>query len=293
MAMAQVCTTGETIGNQGHRDVAVRRGTGEAGRMTITPPGRLLQQLVTGPTLVSHVLWLERIDSTNAEVARRAAGGADAGLLVLADEQTAGRGRQGRTWHAPPGTSLMGSLLLRPGAAVEHLTLLPLLVGLALAEASETLVSGAQLSLKWPNDLLADGRKCAGILVEAPAPDVVVAGLGVNVDWRHVRRPPDLAEVTSLSQVRRGPVDRWRLLEAFAERFDLRHSAWCVEPRGFLPAYRERCATLGREVRVEQPAGRTLHGTASRITDEGALVVDADGAEVTVRAGDVHHLRHR
>lgn len=261
--------------------------------MTTAPPGRLLQRLVTGPTVVSHVVWLDRVDSTNAEVTRRAADGAPEGLLVMADEQTAGRGRQGRSWQAPPGTSLMGSLLLRPDATVEHVALLPLLIGLALVEAGETLVSGAQLSLKWPNDLLAEGRKCAGILVEVPAGGVVVAGFGVNVDWRMVQRPPALAAATSLSEVGRGRVDRWQLLSVMINRLDRRYGAWRTNPRRFLPAYRERCATLGQPVRVEQLDGRELVGTAVRINDDGALVVDVDDAAVTVRAGDVHHLRHR
>lgn len=258
------------------------------------PSGRLLQRLVTGPTLVSRVSWFDRIGSTNAEVARRAADGAEAGLLVLADEQTAGRGRQGRTWSAPAGTSLMGSLLLRTDRDLAGVALLPLLVGLALAEACEPFVSGAELSLKWPNDLLADGRKCAGILVEAPTPGVIVVGIGVNVDWRGVQRPEPLAAATSLSEVGRGPVDRWRLLPALIERVDVRHSGWCEDPAAFLPAYRERCATLGTAVRVEQADGTALLGTAARVTDGGALVVETDaGATVDLHAGEVHHLRRR
>jgi BirA family transcriptional regulator, biotin operon repressor / biotin---[acetyl-CoA-carboxylase] ligase len=261
--------------------------------MTTDPPGRLLQRLVTGPTLVSHVLWFDRIDSTNAEVSRRAQRETGEGLLVMADEQTAGRGRLGREWRAPPGTSLMGSLLLRPGGALNEVALLPLLLGLALVEAAETLVPGAQISLKWPNDLLAEGRKCAGILVEAPAPGVVVAGFGINVDWRTVVRPAELAAATSLSEVIRGRVNRWQLLSLVIERLDRRYRAWRTNPHGFLPAYRERCATLGQPVRVEQLDGRELTGTAVRVTDEGTLLVDIDGSPVTVRAGDVHHLRHR
>ena len=261
--------------------------------MTTDPPGRLLQRLVTGPTLVSHVVWFDRIDSTNAEVVRRAQGETGEGLLVLADEQTAGRGRLGREWRAPAGTSLMGSLLLRPGGMTDDVALLPLLIGLALVEAAETLVAGAQLSLKWPNDLLADGRKCAGILVEAPAPDVVVAGFGVNVDWRTVERPAALAAATSLSEAGGGRVNRWQLLSVLIRRLDRRYRGWRTSPRGFLPAYRERCATLGQPVRVEQLNGHELLGTAARVTDEGALLVDADGSAVTVRAGDVHHVRHR
>ncbi|HSK96652.1 MAG TPA: biotin--[acetyl-CoA-carboxylase] ligase [Euzebyales bacterium] len=261
--------------------------------MRTDPPGRLLQRLVAGPTFVSHVLWSDRLDSTNAEVSRRAGRGAAEGLLVLADEQTAGRGRLGRAWRAPPGTSLMGSLLLRPSAAVNDVALLPLLLGLTLVEASETLVPGTQLSLKWPNDLLVEDHKCAGILVEAPATGVVVAGFGVNVDWRTVERPPELAAATSLSEVSGGRVNRWRLLSQLIDRLDRRYRRWQADPRRFLPAYRERCATLGQPVRVEHLDGRESFGTAVRVTDEGALVIDIDGVPMTVRAGDVHHLRHR
>jgi BirA family biotin operon repressor/biotin-[acetyl-CoA-carboxylase] ligase len=253
----------------------------------------MLQRLVTGPTLVSHVLWLDRTDSTNAEVSRRAARGAAEGLLVIADEQTSGRGRLGRTWQAPPGTSLMGSVLLRPSGASDEVTLLPLLVGLALVEAAETLVPGAQLSLKWPNDLLADGRKCGGILVEVPTSGAVVAGFGVNVDWRTVTRPAELSAATSLSEEIGGRVDRWQLLSALVQRLDRRYRTWQAHPRRFLPAYRERCATLGQPVRVEQLDGRELVGTATRVADDGALLVDAGGPVIAVRAGDVHHLRHR
>jgi BirA family biotin operon repressor/biotin-[acetyl-CoA-carboxylase] ligase len=258
------------------------------------PSGRVLQRLVTGPTLVSRVVWFDRIGSTNAEVTRRAADGAEEGLLILADDQTAGRGRQGRGWSAPPGTSLMGSLLLRPDRSLTQVALLPLLVGLALVEACEPFVSGAQLSLKWPNDLLADGRKCAGILVEVAAPGVVVVGMGVNVDWRGVERPAALGTATSLSEVGRGRVDRWKLLPVLLERVDRWHAAWCQEPASFLPAYRERCATLGCDVRVDQMDGTAIEGTATQVTDDGALVVTGtDGTAAPLHAGEVHHLRHR
>lgn len=252
-----------------------------------------LRQLAAGPTLVSHAVWFDQIDSTNAEVTRRSAGGAAEGLLVIADEQHAGRGRLGRSWQAPPGTSLMLSLLLRPTATIERVALLPLLAGLALVEAGDALVAGAQLSLKWPNDLLAGPDKCAGILVEVPAPGVVAVGVGVNVDWRAARRPPELANATSLAEAAGGEVDRWQLLSVLIDQLDRHYRAWRTDPAGFLPAYRQRCSTLGRPVRVEQVNGQPLEGIALRITDDGGLVIDVDGVAVTVRAGDVHHLRHR
>lgn len=241
---------------------------------------------------MSDAVWLDHVDSTNAEATRRAADGAAEGLLVMADVQHAGRGRLGRSWQAPPGTSLMLSLLLRPTAPIEHVALLPLLAGLALVEASDTLVAGAQLSLKWPNDLLAGPRKCAGILVEVPAPGVVVVGLGVNVDWRAVQRPAALAGATSLSEVAGGEVDRWQLLHVLLNRLDRHYRSWRTDPTGFLPTYRERCSTLGQPVRVERLNGQPLEGTATRISDEGGLEIDVAGVGVTVRAGDVHHVRH-
>jgi BirA family biotin operon repressor/biotin-[acetyl-CoA-carboxylase] ligase len=255
------------------------------------PDDALLRRLTDGSTVLSEVCWNDRIGSTNAEVARRARDGVAEGLLVLADEQTAGRGRQGRPWHAPPGTSLMGSLLLRPRVDPTLLPLLPLLIGLVLAEACDESTPDAELRLKWPNDLLADGSKCAGILVEAIAPEAVIVGTGINVDWRGVGRPDVLADATSLTEAAGRPVDRWRLLSAYADRLDERYPEWLRDPRAFLPAYRARCVTVGARVRVTQLDGATLTGTAVAVDDDGALRLDCDGEPATVRAGDVHHVR--
>lgn len=268
--------------------------------MTTMRPEQMLEHLRTGPTLVSQVEWHDRVASTNAEVARRAADGAPEGLLVVADEQFAGRGRQGRRWHAPAGTSLMASLLLRPQRDLEHVALLPLLTGLAVLEAAQAVTSArhaqdtaARFALKWPNDLLVGDRKCAGILVEVPAVGVVVIGVGVNVDWRAVSRPPDVRHAVSLAEVAGDDVDRWDLLRRLVERFDHHYDRWLTDPIAVLPAYRDRCATIGRPVRVERRAGDSVLGTATAVTDDGALQLDVDGARCTVRAGDVHHLRHR
>jgi BirA family biotin operon repressor/biotin-[acetyl-CoA-carboxylase] ligase len=272
--------------------VASRRVDRVEGAMS-RPPGSVLQHLVAGPTLISQVVWFDSIGSTNAEAARRAADGAAAGLLVLADEQTTGRGRQGRRWSAPPGTSLMGSLLLRPNRPLAQVALLPLLIGLALAEACERHVSGADLRLKWPNDLLAGARKCAGILVEVPSADAVIAGVGLNVDWREVARPAGLTEATSLSEAGRGAVDRWRLLPTVIERLDVRYDAWLRDPTGFLPAYRARCATVGSAIRVAQTDGTVIEGTATGVGRDGGLSVDTGDTVIVVHAGDVHHVRSR
>lgn len=259
------------------------------------PPDELLRALSAGPSVVRHVEWHPSIGSTNDRAVALAAGGAPEVQLVLADEQTAGRGRLGRVWTAPPGSSLMGSFLLRPGAAPGALTLLPLVAGLALAETVERhlLVAGcaAEVTLKWPNDLLVDGRKAAGVLVELHG-DAVVIGLGVNVDWRGLARPAELAGATSLSEAAGAPIDRWRLLPGLVGLLTSRYAAWRSEPSAVLSAYRARCATLGREVRVALAGGAVVDGRAVAVDEDGALVVErTGGARVTCAAGDVEHVR--
>jgi len=258
----------------------------------VPPPQTLVRALVDGPSLVSAVDWHDVAGSTNALAAAAAAGGGAEGHLVLADVQTAGRGRRGRAWSAPPGTSLLLSLVTRPRVAAADLPLLTLLTGLALAEAA-----GAGTALKWPNDLLAGGRKVAGILVEAAVPvpaaagrAAAVVGVGVNVDWRGVDRPPALAGATSLAEVG-GTADRWELLDAFVASFGARYRAWQDDPRAFLPAYRERSATIGARVRVGL-RGDQVVGTATAVADDGALELRTDaGDPVRLLAGDVEHVR--
>ena len=158
-------------------------------------PEQLVASLVNGPSIVTSVRWHDRCESTNALAAEAAAAGAPPGLLVLADEQSAGRGRHGRTWSAPAGSSLLLSLLLRPVVPAPSVSLLPLLTGLVLAETVGRYLPETDVALKWPNDLLVDGRKAAGILVEG-ADGAAVVGVGINVDWRGVARPEELAGAT-------------------------------------------------------------------------------------------------
>jgi BirA family transcriptional regulator, biotin operon repressor / biotin---[acetyl-CoA-carboxylase] ligase len=227
--------------------------------------------------------WHEEIDSTNARAAELAAGGAAEGTAVAADVQTAGRGRHGRGWEAPPGTSLMVSVVLRPSAPSVVWPLLPLLAGVALVDAAAPLCSGVDLALKWPNDLLANDRKAAGILSEAVSGGVVL-GIGVNVDWRGHDLP---AGATSLAHEAGSGVDRWRLLGALAEGFAARYRDWQADPAGFLDDYRARCATLGRGVRVQLADEGWLEGDAQAIDDAGRLVV----AGRALSAGAVTHAR--
>ena len=255
----------------------------------VPPPPALLRSLIDGPSLVTQVEWFDEVDSTNRAAMAAARSGAPEGFLAIADVQSAGRGRHGRTWLAPAGTSLLLSLLLRPPTPIAHAPLLPLLAAVALAETVTRHLPGHDVALKWPNDLLVDGSKAAGILAEA-SPDAVVLGVGVDVDWREVPRPPELASATSLAEAAGRDVDRWRLLAGLVGVFSRRYAEWQEDPTSFLPAYREMSATIGRTVRVSSPSG-VITGAALDVDAQGHLRVDAGGKVHTFAAGDVEHVR--
>jgi BirA family biotin operon repressor/biotin-[acetyl-CoA-carboxylase] ligase len=258
-----------------------------------TPPPLLVDGLLTGPSIVTGFEWHAETDSTMRRAAELAAGETAEGYTVLADVQTSGRGRRGRSWVAPPGSSLLCSVLLRPALPPSRLPLLPLVAGLALAEAVTPHVQAVEVALKWPNDLLAGGRKAGGVLTEAIAPGAVVLGVGLNVDWRGVERPAGLEGTTSLAEAAGGPVDRWRVFAGFVGVLGNRYRAWLAAPLAFLDAYRARSATLGRPVLVTLPGReQPLRGVAEELTDQGALLVrDAAGVRHAVLAGDVEHVR--
>jgi BirA family biotin operon repressor/biotin-[acetyl-CoA-carboxylase] ligase len=240
--------------------------------------GRVRELLDPGSRF-TRIETLATVDSTNRVVAARAAGGAADGLVVVADGQTAGRGRLGRRWQAEPGAALLVSVLLRPaGLPRGRWYLVTEAAALAAGEACGT-VGGFAPELKWPNDLLVGGRKLAGILAEAAA-DFVVVGLGLNVHGA----PPGAAWADAAAGHR---VDRTGLLAAWLDALD-RHLR---DPDGVITAYRSACSTLGQLVAVEGLGGR-LEGRAERVDDDGRLVVRTqDGKAVAVSSGDVIHLR--
>lgn len=256
------------------------------------PPEQLIASLVHGPSLVTAVEFHQRLDSTSSRAARAAADGAGEGLLVLADEQTAGRGRRGRSWTAPAGTGLLLSLLLRQSARAGR-GLLPLAAGVALAQAAAAHAEPAGVALSWPNDLMVRGvdgpwRKAAGILVEAHG-DAVIVGLGVDVDWRGVDRAglAGLGRAGSLAEAAGGDVDRWRLLAGWCGLVGHRLGEAATAPARLLEAYRRWCHTLGADVRAELPDGAVLTGRALDVAADGALVLAAADAHHTLRAADV------
>jgi BirA family biotin operon repressor/biotin-[acetyl-CoA-carboxylase] ligase len=235
-------------------------------------------------TRFHEIRWFAGIDSTNRHLLTEAAAGTGEGVVAVADEQSAGRGRHGRTWTAAPGAALLVSVLLRPDLPPERLHLVTLAAGVAAAEAVYE-VAGFEAHLKWPNDLVVDDRKLAGILAEGADRGLVV-GMGLNI--RSDAFPPEIVDIaTACDRHAAEPVDRGDLLVAWLQALDRRLDAL----DGVVAAAAERSATLGRPVRVEL-ARETFTGTATRMTEEGFLVVTRDdGTEETVTAGDVVHLR--
>lgn len=265
----------------------------------------LRRALTIGPTPAWRVLdVVAETGSTNADLAERARTGEDEGAVLVADHQSAGRGRRDRLWTAPPRAGIAVSVLLRPRVPAERWSWLTLLAGVAVTDAL-TLTCGLAATLKWPNDVLVpmDGRpggelgKVAGVLAEAVvgSGQAVVLGLGLNVSQRAEDLPVPTA--TSLKLAGSATTDRDTVLRAVLRALSERYRDWTAvdgDPRAGLAAvYRERCSTIARLVRVQLPDGTTLEGLADGVDDEGRLLVRESGADAVraLSAGDVVHIR--
>ncbi|MGN9915621.1 biotin--[acetyl-CoA-carboxylase] ligase [Micromonospora palomenae] len=273
-----------------------------------------LARALTGP----HGPW-RRLDlraetgSTNADAVAAARAGEPEGLVVVAERQTAGRGRRGRVWQSPARAGIATSVLLRPGEAVADrgwppapatgYGWLPLLAGVALVEAVARLAE-LEARLKWPNDLLVDDAKCAGILAEAvpgtsPAqPPAIVLGIGLNVTLRADELPenPTGLPATSLQLAGATATDRDPLLRALLRSLADWYDRWRTAggdavASGLREAYVASCATVGRRVRVLLPDGAELTGLATGVDADGQLLLDTGAGERRLAAGDVLHLR--
>src|SRR5690242_718913 len=204
--------------------------------------------------------------STNADLAEAARAGEPEELVLVAEQQTAGRGRLDRQWESPPRAGLTFSALLRPSLEPAQLSLLPLIAGLATVEALLA-VGGVEAKLKWPNDVLVDGFKLGGLLVEV-AGGAAVVGIGLNVSTREEELPFPTATSLLLCG---GHTDREPLLKEVLRALARRYTSWrwSGDPGSVLPAYRERCETIGREVELELPGGDMVRGTAMDVDDNG------------------------
>ncbi|GAB4583440.1 biotin--[acetyl-CoA-carboxylase] ligase [Nocardia sp. IFM 10818] len=239
----------------------------------------------------SGVDVVESTGSTNADLVARAADSDLDRLVLIAEAQEHGRGRHERHWVSPPRAQIAMSLLVRVrGIDPAVLGWLPLLTGVAVVDAVRA-VTGVKAVLKWPNDVLVDGRKLAGILAEIAAvgPDpAVVVGVGLNVSLTEAELP--VPHATSLSLSGAADIDRTELAAAIMREFGRRFTAWEAvrwDIVDLAAAYRERCSTIGTQVRAELPGGEILTGIATGVDENGRLLV----GDRAVSAGDVTHLR--
>ena len=241
---------------------------------------------------LGDVAVVDECPSTNAElVAWAERAGARSGVLATRF-QSAGRGRLGRTWTSVPGGGIACSVLV-PGLSPAVAGWLPALAGLAVRDlVTAAGVDPARTTLKWPNDVLVDGRKIAGILAERLSDGRIVVGFGVNVTLTAAQLP--VPEATSLLLCGAPVLDQTPLLvaglQSLAGRLDL-PSPSAIET--LAAEYAAACSTLGRRVRVERTGAPTVVGTAVALTADASLVLRPEGAEadLTIAAGDVTHLR--
>jgi BirA family biotin operon repressor/biotin-[acetyl-CoA-carboxylase] ligase len=257
----------------------------------------VLQQLLTTQTFGRPLYILPQTTSTNDEVKALALRGAPAGTVVLAEQQTHGRGRQGRTFASPAGVGIYLSLLLRPtrGTDMARLPQLTLLVAVAAAEAI-TAVCSASVHLKWPNDVEIDGKKVAGILTEAVLhlgePPVVIVGIGINVNTSLEQLPSALrGRVTSLALATGTPVSRHQLIACLlAHLEDLYHTFQDTGMTSILERWRRYGCIHGRVVQFSQ-AAKTKTGHVIGLDDDGALIVQTvDGRQERIVSGQVIFL---
>jgi len=247
----------------------------------------------------------DEVDSTNRVLADLARAGAPHGAVVVAESQTAGRGRLGRSWVSPPGGNLYTSILLATPPASNTLTWIPLLAAVAIVRAVTTLTS-LSLTVKWPNDVLVtrDGRggtarKLAGILVDAITTDqsgskAVVVGIGLNVNMPSEAFPEDLrASATSLLIETGRPWERAPILAALLGEVERLDDQWRDQgTSGIAAAYESLCATIGKQVRIEMAGSGPIEGQAEGLASDGALRVRTEeGKLLEIRSGDVVHLR--
>jgi BirA family biotin operon repressor/biotin-[acetyl-CoA-carboxylase] ligase len=226
--------------------------------------------------------------STNADLLARAESGVDiAGAVLIAEHQTAGRGRHGRVWSADPGAQITMSVGVSTLDIPTHRWgWLSLATGVAVIDAVSPLIGEAKSGLKWPNDVLVEGGKLAGILAEVGRPYVVI-GLGLNV----AQAPEDVDGATSLRQLGVA-ADRQRLVGALLRELGRRIAQWRSADPLLTSDYRARSLTIGSRVRAQLPGGDEALGTATDIDDQGRLRLRTErGTETVISAGDVVHLR--
>ncbi len=252
----------------------------------LTPEG--IRDALHTKLLGQHVVYHEAIDSTNTLAKALAQRGAEEGTLVIAEEQTAGRGRLGRRWLAPRGSSLLFSLIFRPDLPAERAQGLTMVCGLGTCQAISAL-SGLPAKLKWPNDVVLHGRKVGGILTEASTTgmrvDYVVVGIGLNVNLDVATLPADF-NATSISNELGRALSRSSLLQTILGQIERRY---LMLRAGEWPAkdWAATLETVGQRVKLCATQG-ILEGIATAVDEEGALVLRLDNGQLRkVHVGDI------
>ena len=260
-------------------------------------PDRLREGELSGPlagcTVGSHLLCLEQIDSTNTEAKRQAMAGAPDGLVVLAEEQTGGRGRLGRSFQSPRGTGLYLSALLRPRLAPETVANLTAWVAVAVCDGIEACF-GVRPQIKWTNDIVLNGKKLCGILTElgleseTNSLDYLVTGIGINTNQRREDFAPEIRDMaTSLALELGRPVRRVELARHVIQALDRMYQNFPENKAAYLDRYRQDCLTTGRPVQLITPTQRR-EAQAVEIDGQFRLVVEfPDGSREALMAGEV------
>ena len=254
---------------------------------------QIIQNMKESCPWQDSLLWFDTIESTNTHAKELAAQGAPHGTVLIADHQTGGRGRLGRSFHSPAGTGIYLSLILRPNCAPSELMHLTCAVAVAACDAVEA-VCGIRPGIKWTNDLVYGRKKLAGILTElglSPTGTVsyAVLGIGINCSQTELDFPLELREMAgSLHSVTGSKIDRTRVAAALLDALYRMDQFLLTDRRGIMDCYRKDCITLGKEISLVKADGSVRHGTAMDIDEAGGLVVAfSDGTRDTVTSGEV------
>ena len=249
----------------------------------------------------------DQLTSTNRHAIELAEDGGSHGTVVLAEYQTAGKGRFEREWHSPANLNIYFSVILTQHPFQPFTSWIPLATGIAMAETVEQ-IAGLNVSLKWPNDLLVHAQKLGGILCETttkgPNGKAIIVGVGININSLDIHFPAELKEIATSLAIQGGrPFDRHILLTSFFQKLEYYYDRVFDSDLSTLHSnYVSRCSTLGRHVEVRLPGDKVIAGIASLIGKEGELHVTSTDplvgsmpldqpASVAIRAGDVIHLR--
>lgn len=238
-----------------------------------------------------NIYSFDRVDSTNTVAQKYAARGEGEGTLIIADRQTAGRGRLGRSWHSPPGTGVYMSLILKPEIAPAAAPGLSLIAAVSVAEAVRSLTK-VKASIKWPNDVLYGSRKLAGVLTELDTEldrvRHVIVGIGVNVNMEASDFPEELKDkATSLRILTGKPVDRVRLVQTILDVLEARYQSFCRDGlRGQIKKIRSLSAILGKRIRFTYNR-KVLEGIAEDIDGNGQLLVRLNKELFAISSGEI------